>query len=252
VAAAFFARGLTGSMVLLAAISAGVFLATSPLVRVLHRTGMPTPVTDEAKITRVTFDRTVSDAWMPSGSFIDGKPHGFGIFERWVLRLGYFTSRGENDDALQGDLLVIANPGKPVTERFRQRLAKYVAAGGKLLVLDSSAYAGSTANDLLEPFEMSLVEEAGISGTLTNERGWPAVPVTRVKEVRGGTPFLFVAGKAAGSSATYGDGRVFVLGCGDRFSDANMGITGDTIPDAEMRKVYDLQFGMLRWMVEQK
>ena len=27
------------------------------------------------------------------GGFIAGKPEGFGIFERWILRLGYFTSR---------------------------------------------------------------------------------------------------------------------------------------------------------------
>jgi len=250
--AVFFARGWSGARAVLIAVAAGAFLMTAPMVRAIHRAGMPAPVADESKITRVLFDRTVSDAWLPNGSFIDGKPYGFAIFERWILRLGYFIGRGEEEEALRGDLLVIVNPGKPVTPRFREQLTEYVEQGGKLLVVDSTAYEGSTANDLLEPFDMAFEDEDGIDGTMTNDLDWPSVPVERVRQVRGGTPFLYVSGKVAGSVASYGEGKVYVLGCGDRFSDAKMGVTGDTIPDAEMRKVYDVEYALFRWILEGK
>jgi hypothetical protein len=70
--------------------------------------------------------------------------------------------------------------------------------------------------------------------------------------VRGGKPFLHVAGKAAGSVTSYGEGKVYVLGCSDRFSDAKMGVTGDTIPDAELRKVYDVEYALFRWILDDK
>ena len=248
--AVFYAQGWSGASTVLIAVAAGSFLLTAPIVRTIHRAGMPVPLADESQITRVIFDRTVSDAWLPNGSFIDGKPSGFAIFERWILRLGYFIGRGEEEDALRGDLLVVVNPGKPVTPRFRQQVTDYVEQGGKLLVLDSTAYEASTANDLLEPFDMAFEEGDGMDGSMTNDHDWPTVPVERVRQVRGGKPFLHVAGKAAGSVASYGEGKVYVAGCSDRFSDAKMGVTGDTIPDAELRKVYDVEYALFRWILD--
>jgi hypothetical protein len=29
-----------------------------------------------------------------------------------------------------------------------------------------------------------------------------------------------------------------------------MGVTGDTIPDADVRKVFDVHYGLIRWIVE--
>lgn len=40
----------------------------------------------------VTIDRTLCDGPLSKGGFIAGKPDGPGIFERWILRLGYQPS----------------------------------------------------------------------------------------------------------------------------------------------------------------
>ena len=42
------------------------------------------------------------------------------------------------------------------------------------------------------------------------------------------------------------------LSFGSRFSDPFMGVTGDVEPDAELRKVFDLQFALLRALIENK
>ena len=102
VVALYLAHGSNLAYVILFAIGAGAFLLAAPAVRAIHRAGMPTPVADESEITRVIFDRTVSDGQLPNGSFIDGREYGFGIFERWMLRLGYIAQRGEGERCAAG------------------------------------------------------------------------------------------------------------------------------------------------------
>ena len=130
-------------------------------------------------------------------------------------------------------MLVIVNPTGSIPPQFQERIEQFVSDGGKLLLLDSTLNDNSTANELLAPFDVSLEDGPPISGMLTSEHKWPSVPVKRVKEVRGGTPLFHVGTAIAGSVANHGKGMVVVIGFGDRFSDANMGVTGDTVPDAE-------------------
>jgi hypothetical protein len=47
----------------------------------------------------------------------------------------------------------------------------------------------------------------------------------------------------------HGKGTVTVVGFGSRFADAYMGITGDVVPDDGLRKVFDLQFAILKAIV---
>ena len=250
VAALYLAWGWHGAKLVLAGVAAGAILIAAPLVRAVHRNGMPQPAADESTITRIIFDRTVSGAKLPAGSFIDGRENGFGIFERWMLRLGYFAFRGADDEAFDGDLLVIVNPAKSPSPRFQEQLLDYVEQGGKLLVLDSTANESSTANELLAPFEIEFDSEKPLEGTLENDHGWEAVPDKRVKQVRGGTAIFRLGGTPVGSFVDYGGGKVVALGFSDRFSDANMGITGDTVPDDDLRKIYDVQYGLIPWIVE--
>ena len=53
---------------------------------------------------------------------------------------------------------------------------------------------------------------------------------------------------ADGLGREMGKGSVTVIGFASRFTDGNMGVTGDTIPDAALRKVYDLPGGVTRRM----
>jgi len=236
-------------------LAAGVlgWTVSVPAVRVLHRTGMPEP-RNVRPMVRIVMDRTVNNVALPDSGFIDGKPMGFGIFERWILRLGYFTSRRSGADALRGDLLVVPYPtesSNPEYHQYRDQIARYVEAGGKLLVLDSPENAKSSANTLLWPYGVTVKREGTLSGTLLKvPAGWPStVTVEAACEVTGGKPFAELSGKPVAASVAYGKGTVTVIGFGSRFCDAKYGYTGDVEPDPTLRRVFDLQFKLFRGII---
>jgi hypothetical protein len=199
--------------------------------------------------TRVTIDRTLSDGPLSKGGFIAGKADGFGIFERWILRLGYFIQRRTGLPALDGDLVVFFYPTRTVPPEFLQALQRYVEGGGKILVLDSPKNERSSAAALLAPFQLAQQPIAGAGGTVSGPVAWPAVPVEAAYEVTGGQTLFTLGGKPVGAVARRGRGLVVAIGFGSRFCDANMGVTGDVMPDAELRKVFDLQFTLLRAII---
>ena len=180
----------------------------------------------------------------------------FGIFRRWILRLGYFTSprlaavvpTGVPDN-FSGNLLVLVYPNRPLPAGFGELMEEYVRNGGKVLVVDSPENTESTANELLEPFGLSLDASSPRSGAcdackVAGSPGHAGGGRRRGRAVR-------VAGrKTGGASVAYGRGSVTVVGFGSRFSDPNMGVTGDVVPKADMRAVYEVQFYVLRTIME--
>src|SRR5207237_767113 len=155
-----------------------------------HRRSMPVPkpVRD---LVNVTVDRTTSEVILPKGGFIAGKAEGFGIFERWIQRVGYFTARRSGFDALRGNMVLYLHPSLPVEQDYRLAMVEYVRNGGKILIVDSAENAKSTANTLLRPFEMSVKHDTNLSGDLTAP-GYPTVGAAGVCEVSGGEAFAFV------------------------------------------------------------
>ena len=238
-------RKWTGSW--LVVLAAGVFGWALAVVSVqaMHRTGMPArqPL---RPFTHVVIDRTVCDVPLSKSGFIGGREDGFGLFERWILRLGWFTSRRQGNDAFRGRLLVFMYPNQPVSHEFREALKQYVASGGHALVLDSAENRDSTANALLYEFGLSVDHAAPTRGSLTVPPGWPAVTVDAACEVKGATPLMSIGGTPVAGTVRHGQGTVTVIGFGSRFADANMGVTGDVIPDQQLREVYELQFSLLR------
>ncbi len=241
-----------------------------------HRTAMPmpSPLPRHQPILAV-MDRTVSGARLPVNGFMDGRAHGFGVFERWMLRLGYFTARRSSPKCFDEDvnLLVVAYPRKPVSKQYLHDLTEYVQRGGKLLVVDSrnndkafiedgnqlsaiddqldepsasQLQERSTTNDLLEPFAMSVDRATALEGTLQCGQGLKGVATTAAIQVGGGKPFAWIDGRPVGASRSFGQGTVVVVGYGDRFCDQQMGATGDAEPDAELRSVYEWEFALVR------
>ena len=189
-----------------------------------------------------SIDRTLCDCPLSSAGFITlHEQPGFGIFERWILRLGYFTARRNVPKVFTGDAIVFCYPHLPLPRGFRDKLVQYVREGGKVLVVDSVENKGSTANDLLEPFGLALDSSSALSGPLKGEAKWPSIAVTDASPVKGGEPFAWVEGRPVAARASFGEGSVTVLGFGSRFTDANMGGTGDVVPDDELRRVYDVR-----------
>ena len=88
--------------------------------------------------------------------------------------MGYFTARRRGDDVFTSDALVFLYPSREVPLHFRTQLSDYVRLGGKVLIVDSPANSGSTANALLHPFGMSVLTEPSLSGSLETPQGWPS------------------------------------------------------------------------------
>jgi hypothetical protein len=220
-------------------------------VQAVHKYSMPPPAAKRPMV-NVTIDRTVCDAPLSTSGFISGDKNGFGIFERWILRLGYFTSRKKGTEALTGDLVVFTQPDLTVESKFREELVSYVTNGGHILVLDSPANTKSTANSLLYPFGISVNRSTQRSGQLRAPQNWPVMKIDSAYQIEGGEPFLWADNFPVAARKTFGKGTVTVIGFGSRFADAYMGVTGDVVPSDELKKVFDLQFAILKDIVAQR
>ncbi len=229
-----------------APLAAGIFAwsITVPLVRAEQRHAMPLPQ-PRRPMKMVAMDQLACSVKLPKDGFIGGKPGEFGIFERWILRLGYFTCRRSGADAFAADLVVFANPDRPVTPAYVAQLRDYVNRGGHILVLDSAKNTKSTANTLLYPFGLAIKHSAAFEGPLLTPDA-PAVPATDACEVTGGEATSKINQTTVAATTHLGKGSVTAIGFSERFTDLSMGVTGDTDPDENMRKVYELQFQLLR------
>lgn len=223
---------------------AGAAVAT----REVHRRAMPQPPSVRPYVS-VALDRTVSDVALPKGGFISGRDDAFGIFERWILRLGYFQRRASGP-AARDSLYVIINPDSLPPKGYADALAGYVRAGGHLLVLDSMKNAKSAAGSVLWPFGLTISSGTGLTGPMSGPPGWPIVSVQDCSAVTGGTAFAYVQGRPVGASVKFDKGTVTAVGFSSRFSDLQMGVTGDLVPDATMRDVYEWEYRLLRALVE--
>ena len=236
-------------LVMLAAGALGWSLGV-PGVRAVNRRALPGPPQIRHMV-RVGIDRTVCDANMPKNGFIAGRRTHFGQFERSILRLGYFTFRGTGQELDKANVIVFLRPNLSVPAGFKEQLKKFVADGGKLLVMDSPSNARSTANRLLHPFGLEIKRPyRPIGGALSVPGDWPAPTVKSAKEVAGGTPFAKIGTRTVGAWARYNKGKVWAIGFGDRFTDMNMGFIGDVTPKGDLIDVFRLVYKLLRVVAE--
>ena len=243
------ARGWAAAWAVLLAAAILGHAGAAVAVREHHRHAMPVPPSVRPYV-MVALDRTVSDAVLPKGGFISGRDDTYGIFERWILRLGYFQRRAGRPDPARDDLFVVINPGSLPPKGYADGLADYVRAGGRLLVLDSQTSAKSAADSVLWPFGLAITRVGGLAGTMSGPPGWPIVSVQNCSPVTGGTPFAYVQGRPVGATVKFGKGTVAAVGFSSRFSDLQMGVTGNLVPDATMRDVYEWEYRLLRALVE--
>jgi hypothetical protein len=245
------------------ALAAGLlgWAVTVPMVRAANRSSLaPTPPPQRQPMISVGIDRTVCDCTLSKAGFIGGKPDAFGIFERWILRLSWFTFRQSAPDIFNAgnQLLIFFHPHLDVTRDFRDRLEAYVKNGGHILILDSPENEHSTANSLLYPFGLAVKRpDAPLAGAAVPVVGiaLPSLPITSAAEVTGGQPVARLAaaadqpgaaGPVIAAGCGFGKGSVTVIGFASRFADANMGVTGDMEPSEDLRKVYEFEFRLLR------
>jgi hypothetical protein len=248
IAGLVLARRGAESAVLLAVVLAG-WSAACCGIRAGNRRAMPLPEA-QRPYRLVTIDRTLSEATLSKCGFIKATPEGFGIFEQWILKLGYFTSRRQGEDIFKGDLALFLQPRGTVSDAFRSEMVRYVEEGGHVLVIDSALNKASTSNRLLHPFKLSFDGAESENGELAGPSSWPVVPVEDARIVRGGTPLATVNDKIVAAVARHGKGTVTLIGFGARFNDDGMGITTDIEPGEELRKVFEVEFQLVRSIIE--
>ena len=97
-------------------------------VNLAQAKALPVPV-PQKPLTRVVIDRAVSEAPLARGAFnrdLDGA--GFGLFEQWISRLGYFTTRRDRD-VFGGDALVVICPTRSISKAYRDDLVQICPRG---------------------------------------------------------------------------------------------------------------------------
>jgi len=238
-------RKQPGACILAVAVGLFGWTTATATVRAVHRHEMPAPAPVRSFV-RIVMDRTLCETPLSRSGFIAGNTNGFGIFERWILRLGYFTSRRSEPEMHCGDRVVFAYPTRTVTRGFRDSIVSYVASRGKVLVLDSAENTGSTANSLLYPFGLSLDSSRVLAGSIQALEDRPPIRIESAYPVSGGQPMVSMNGSPIAATIHHGRGSVAVIGFGSLFVDARTGVTGDVVPDESLRTVFDLEFALLR------
>jgi len=222
-----------------------------PIVRAVNRTAMPEP-RSHSPMVRVGIDRTICDAKLPKNGFIAGRTTDFGQFERSILRLGYFTFRAAGDKLTNANVIVFLEPNLSISPEFKDQLKRYVAGGGKLLVMDSPENVKSTASSLVHQFKLEFKRPyRPLAGKLTVSTGWPVPTVKSSLEVEGGEPFVRLNARPVGARVEYGKGEVWAIGFATRFTDNEMGFVADVTPKGELVEVFEFVFTLLRTIAEE-
>jgi len=256
----FFARHNKVFFILLICVGLLGWVVAVKSIKILHSLNVPPPQQTHSFV-RVNIDRSVCDAPLSKSGFIKGTNEGFGIFEQWILRLGYFTRRITITDMedLKGDLLVFFHPNKYIKEDLREIIVRYVNEGGKILVIDSDINKKSSANSLLYPFGIKIDKYNMVQGKLEVPGKWPYpdispddIDIPSAYIIEGGNPIMTINGMPVGVHLQHGKGSVTVIGFGSRFTDANMGVSADVIPDESLYNVYKLEFSILRSIIENR
>ena len=237
-------------LAMLAAAGCGWTL-TLVAVEAVSRRALPPPQPREGYARPLAvIDRTASSVPLARGMYPQGEDAGFGLLEQAIPRVGYFTSRRSGLDALSGDVLVIICPQQPVSEAYRRSLVEFVRNGGKLLVLDTPASTGSTANDLLAPFGLKILHTQAWKGILSLSDSWPSLAVEEGWEVSGGKTVARFGQRPVGAVADFGQGRVMALGFARMFNDTNLGGHWMLDVKGDVRKRYEVLYALLRLLVE--
>jgi hypothetical protein len=245
------ARGGAAPLLLVAAAACG-WASGSEAAAITHRCFQPLPQAVRPKL-RVVLDRTTSQVPLAEGAYVEDKEgRGFGLLEQWIPRLGYTTARAAGADAFSGDALVVICPRRPPERGFCDSLARYVAEGGRLLVIDSASHAGpSTANGFLRPFDLAFSHAGTGRGRLTLGNKDTGLDVEDALAVTGGQSLATLGpGTAVAAVAVHGKGRVMAVGLGNLFNDAHMGMQWWHYPSVTEKARYQVLFALLRDVVE--
>jgi hypothetical protein len=246
----WMARGRREMRLLLLAVGACGWMASAAIVAVANRWDMPLPE-PQHPLTSVVIDRTLSTVPLAKGLYPQGNEQGYGMLEAWIPRLGCFTTRKEGSETFSGDALVVLCPTRSVTAEFREQLVRYVADGGRLLVIDSAENSASTANSLLWPFGLSIHHDHAWKGKLILGNAPATIDIETANEVTGGKPLAKLDKLVVAATAKHEKGVVMAIGFGSLWNDKRMGEHWMMEPDITVRARYEALFALLRLFLDE-
>jgi len=239
-------------LTVLAAAWAAWALAALVVIR-LHDSGMPSPPL-KRPLQHVVVDRSLSTVPLFTGAFADDpEGGGYGLLEQWIPRVGNYTSRGEGDDLLCGDALVVICPTRLASPGFRDELVAWVQSGGRLIVFDTPDVVDSTANSLLMLFGLTSIHNAPEQKDqpLRLASGAWETALQASCEVQGGEPLAFWGDVPTAARIQFGEGWVTAVGFGSLFNDAGMGFHWLEEPDEVRTERYEILYALLRAGLQQ-
>lgn len=210
------------------------------------------PPQPHTKLTRVSFDLGHSDIFLPIRKLVSRPERSYHTFFVWTQRLGFVPMAVVKikEAVIQGDLVIIINPVKPFTRKEKDQLSNYVYQGGKLIIMDNSNNRQSTANEIIQDFGMKLELKPLNSAFFYDRKGRKISATEHAARIVGGRPVLLTDNnEALLSYVKEGKGMIAVIADSMLFSDRMMGTTG-IVPSSEQLKVYELEFWLLKGLIE--
>jgi len=180
----------------------------------------------------------------------------FGTFFVWTQRVGCYPSieKTLEESIKNGDTVVIINPVKSFDNKELQLIENYLKNGGKLLVMDSIINSKSTANELLDIFNLKIYQNS-TQFSINKPFLYTGSNSSNDSNINIGDiviPYLFIEGgdeiylleeynNSFISVKTIGKGKIVVMV--DSYTFSNEIMQGPfTIPDDDLRKIYDIEY----------
>lgn len=135
------------------------FSVAAPVFSYVNKINYSLPSPDEDFI-QVCFETEHSDIILESDpATVIGIPsETFSTFFVWTQRVGCYPSPEKTLEKSieKGNIVVIINPVKNFKDAEIQMIEDYIENGGKVLLMDSITNSGSTSNQLLKNFDISI------------------------------------------------------------------------------------------------
>ncbi len=198
-------------------------------------------------ITHVAFDAEHGNYTLPIERLTVSNWRDFQTFYVWTQRLG-MVPRNDNslEEAVRGSsILVEINPQKIFTINEIDSILDYVQKGGTLIVMDTPANTGGSANSLLGPFMMAFDNQKADSIVVLDGVGDTVCVAREAMGLHGSRPLLTLEdGRVTMGSVDFGRGKVVACGASFIFSSQVMGSTA-AIPDATQNRIYKIEYSLL-------
>ncbi|MCK5187999.1 MAG: hypothetical protein KAR43_12785, partial [Deltaproteobacteria bacterium] len=212
---------------------------------------LPSPRTP---YTKVVFEQEHGDYELPLKGFTKEREKSYEVFYQWVLRVGYypFTGKTLKEDLRDANMLIIINPHKTFSPDELEKVKEYLQKGGRLLLMDGLTNTSSTANELLAPFGMNIKRERRVTLPSTYSTSWMSrLGQNSAFYIEGGDARLHsTEGKPILATSRIGNGMIAVMTFSQLFTNPPMGGSYRVVPNQQQRDIYNLEFNILRELVE--